>query len=73
MQGTFLDWREVKFLETKKVPIALSNMGIAAVVPGYKLHEILFSEELKQLRGFWINLRDNYAIGQQAGEPDGEK
>jgi len=52
MQGTFLDTQEVKVVETKKVPIALSNMGIAAVVPGYKLHEILFSEELKQHRGF---------------------
>jgi hypothetical protein len=39
-------------VETKKTPISLSNMGIAAVVPGYKLHELLFSEELKWERGF---------------------
>jgi len=52
MQGTFLDAHEIKVVETKKVPIAVSSMGIAAVVPGYKLHEILFSDELKEKRGF---------------------
>ena len=52
MQGTFLDAHEIKVAETKKVPYALSSMGIAAVVPGYKLHEILFSKELKKKRGF---------------------
>ena len=52
MQGTFLDVHEIKVVETKEVPIAFSNMGIAAVVPGYKLHEILFSDELKEKRGF---------------------
>lgn len=52
MQGTFLDAHEIKVVETKKVPIAVSSMGIAAVAPGYKLHEILFSDELKEKRGF---------------------
>ncbi len=52
MQGTFLDAQEIKLVETKKTPVSLSNMGIAAVVPGYKLHELLFSEELKRRRGF---------------------
>jgi len=52
MQGTFLDAHEIKVVETKEVPIAVSSMGIAAVVPGYKLHEILFSDELKGKRGF---------------------
>lgn len=52
MQGTFLDAHEIKVVETKKVPIAVSSMGIAAVVPGYKLYEILFSDELKEKRGF---------------------
>jgi len=52
MKGTFLDARELKFVETRKVPIAFSSMGIAAVVPGFKLHEILFGNELKQKRGF---------------------
>ena len=52
MQGTFLDAYEIKVVETKEIPIAVSSMGIAAVVPGYKLHEILFSDELKGKRGF---------------------
>ncbi len=50
MQGTFLDAQEVKVIETKKLPISLASMGIAAVVPSYKLHEILFGEELRKLR-----------------------
>jgi len=52
MQGTFLDAQEIKSIETKKTPISLSSMGIAAVVPAYKLHELLFSQELKRQRGF---------------------
>jgi hypothetical protein len=52
MEGTFLDAKEIKVVETKTISIAQSNMGIAAVVPSYKLHEILFSNELKQKRGF---------------------
>ena len=52
MQGTFREAQEVKVIETKNVPISFSSMGIAAVVPGYKLHEVLFSEEAKKNRGF---------------------
>jgi hypothetical protein len=52
MQGTFLDAHEIKVVETKKVPIAISSMGIAAVVPAFRLHEILYSKELKEKRGF---------------------
>jgi len=52
MQGTFFDVHEIRVVETKNVPIAVSSMGIAAVVPGYKLYEILFSDELKKKRGF---------------------
>lgn len=52
MQGTFLDAQEIKVAQTKSIPIALSNMGIAAVVPCYKLHEILHLDEVKKGRGF---------------------
>lgn len=52
MQGTFLDAQKIRVTETKNVPISVSSMGIAAVVPGYKLHEVLFSEEVKKSRGF---------------------
>ena len=52
MQGTFLDAHKIEMVETQKTIISRSSMGIAAVVPGYKLQEILFSEELKKIRGF---------------------
>ena len=52
MQGTFLDAQEMKVAQTKSIPVALSSMGIAAVVPCYKLHEILQSDEVKKVRGF---------------------
>lgn len=52
MQGTFLDAQKIKVIDTRTTPISLSNMGIAAVVPAYKLQELLFSEELRQQRGF---------------------
>lgn len=52
MQGTFLDAHEIKVIETQKVPISTSSMGIAAVVPGFKLQEILFGKELKTVRGY---------------------
>ena len=52
MQGTFLDAQEIKVAQTKATPFSLSNMGIAAVVPCYKLYEILHSEEIKKIRGF---------------------
>lgn len=50
MQGTFLDHQPIRVVETKKMPISVSSMGIAAVVPAYKLHEILFGEELMWYR-----------------------
>jgi hypothetical protein len=52
MKGTFFDSRPVKEIEVNKKSISFSSMGIAAVVPGYKLHEILHGDELKQKRGF---------------------
>lgn len=52
MQGTFLDAQELRAIETSRIPISFSNMGIAAVVPAYKLKEVLDSDELKRARGF---------------------
>ena len=52
MQGTFRDAQEIKVVETKITPISVSNMGIAAIVPAYKVHELLYSDEMKQRRGF---------------------
>jgi hypothetical protein len=40
------------FIVKINVSIPFSNMGISAVIPAYKLYEVLFSEELKRKRGF---------------------
>ena len=52
MQGAFQDTQEIKVIETKRTPISVSNMGIAAIVPAFKVHELLFSDEIKHQRGF---------------------
>lgn len=51
MSGSFLDLQPVGVVETAKVNVAPSSMGIAAVVPAYKLHELLFSADLMKQRG----------------------
>jgi len=50
MKGSFNDIKPIQAVETKVIPISVSNMGISAVVPAYKLYEILFGEEMKLLR-----------------------
>lgn len=50
MKGSFGEGRPIQIIETAKVAFAISNIGIAAVIPAYKLHEILFDEELENQR-----------------------
>ena len=50
MQGTFQDAQKIRFVQTQNAPISLQNAGIAAVVPAYKLREILFGKELFEMR-----------------------
>lgn len=52
MKGSFGEWAPIQFVETAPKPFANQSMGIAAVVPAYKLNEILFSDEVKARRGF---------------------
>jgi hypothetical protein len=52
MSGSFNDIVEVKAAQTAVVPVVTPNNGIAAVVPAYKLSELLFSDELKKQRGY---------------------
>jgi len=52
MKGSFGERRPLEVVETNRIPVAVNNVGIAAVVPAYKLHEILFSDEVKKHRGF---------------------
>ncbi len=50
MKGYFGENSPVKIVETKKIPVYNTNLGIAAVVPSYFIEEIINSDELKKLR-----------------------
>jgi hypothetical protein len=50
MSGRFNDAVAVEAVSTSITPFVRPNLGIAGVVPAYKLHEILFSPELVQFR-----------------------
>jgi hypothetical protein len=50
MTGSFLNPNPVASIETKESFYSLQNVGIAAVTPCYKLHEILFSEIAEKIR-----------------------
>jgi len=50
MEGCFLERRQVQLTDASSVPVAPENMGIAAVIPAYQLHEILFSQEAREGR-----------------------
>jgi hypothetical protein len=45
MSGSFLHGNHVQITDTVQNLVSMQNIGIAAVTPAYKLHEILFSEE----------------------------
>lgn len=50
MQGRFDDQQPIQAIQTDIVHVSRSSAGIAAVVPAFKLHEILFNEEMKSAR-----------------------
>jgi hypothetical protein len=51
MSGTFQDAQPIHVMEpTAKIAVSTSNMGVAGVVPAYKLRDILFGPELSTLR-----------------------
>lgn len=50
MKGSFLNGNEVQIVQNAPSLVALQNIGIAAVTPADKLHEILFSNELVESR-----------------------
>lgn len=52
MKGFFSDLQPIKIINTDSIPVAPSNMGIAAVVPVHQLYELLFGDEVKKARGF---------------------
>ncbi|MDY7019200.1 MAG: hypothetical protein SU899_03910, partial [Chloroflexota bacterium] len=50
MKGSFLNPSEIRVVDTTPTSVSVENAGIAAVVPAYKLHELLFSQQLKRTR-----------------------
>lgn len=50
MTGSFLHSSEIQITKTVAKLISLQNIGIAAVTPADKLHEVLFSKQLIQNR-----------------------
>lgn len=50
MKGSFLNANEVMVINRAAVPISRENAGIAAVVPSYLLHELLFGSAATALR-----------------------
>lgn len=51
MKGSFLSPSEIQVVDTTPTPVSVENAGIAAVVPAFKLYEILFSKQLRAVRG----------------------
>lgn len=52
MKGFFGQNTPIKMINTNAIPVSVSNIGIAAVTPSYLLQEILYSDELRKLRGY---------------------
>jgi hypothetical protein len=52
MKGFVGERRPIELVQTSVIPVSVTNIGIAGIVPAYQLNEILFSNELKNKRGF---------------------
>jgi hypothetical protein len=50
IKGSFDEGRPIQDVENTPIPFASTNVGIAAVVPAFRLREILFSPELQSVR-----------------------
>ena len=62
MTGSFLHGNQIQITDTVANLVSLQNVGIAAVTPADKLHEILFSEEMvKSRKGEQKNLPSSSA------------
>ena len=52
MKGTFQEAKPLTVLDTKKVAASFSTLGIAVVVPAFKVHELLYRADVSAKRGF---------------------
>jgi hypothetical protein len=51
VKGYFLNYSPIKFVDAKPWPFATENNGIALVTPGFRLRELVVSDELTRIRG----------------------
>lgn len=51
VKGYFLNYSPVRFVDAKPSPYATENNGIALIIPGFKLLELLSTEEQLRARG----------------------
>lgn len=52
MEGFFNEFEPIVAVQTGVTPFTKGNSGIAAVIPAYRIYEILFGTELTKSRGF---------------------
>lgn len=52
IQGTFNDVQPIVSIDTASALVSRASIGISAVVPAYKLRDVLLGQELKKQRGF---------------------
>jgi hypothetical protein len=57
MMGAFQTPEQIRVAQTSVVPYSVSNIGIAAVVPSFKLYELLLSDALKNSRQVNLNAK----------------
>lgn len=50
MKGFFGEKRPIQIIETSRIPVSVSNIGISAVVPSFLLYDILFSKAVEKHR-----------------------
>jgi hypothetical protein len=50
MEGYFGEYEPMEAVQTNVTPATRVNYGVAAVIPAYKIHEILYGPELEGLR-----------------------
>lgn len=50
MKGFFPYLEKIRIKDTKPIPYSQENSGIAVIVPAYYLYDILFSDELRNMR-----------------------
>ncbi|MCX6554482.1 MAG: trypsin-like peptidase domain-containing protein [Candidatus Aminicenantes bacterium] len=51
IKGSFQDIKPIQVTNTSPIAVSVSNLGISAVVPAFKLSELLQSSDLKKRRG----------------------